>query len=81
MITHARIQIPAPIGCEQNLPGDFCQVGAAQPAIAMTAIQPRFHVPALGRIIRLFQDGFKLRAARDGKGKGARHLCRFNARW
>ena len=34
----------------------------------MTAIQPRFKLPPFHRIIRLFQNRFKLRAARHGKG-------------
>src|SRR5437660_1483085 len=56
------------IAFEQNHLDKFRHISAAQPALAMTSIQPRFKFPALHRIIRLFQNRLKFRAVRDRKG-------------
>ena len=60
--------IIASIDFEQNLLDEFRHISAAQPALAISAVQPRFKFPPLRGIGRLFQNRIKLRAARDRKG-------------
>jgi len=68
-MNHPRLHpITATINFEQNLFNKFGHVPPPKPALAMTAIQPGFEFPALRGIIRLFQNGFILRAARHWKG-------------